>query len=331
MSSAKTQIPTHTDLRSEFSFAKGSSFNGVSGVWVVDSGKRGPTLGITMSTHGNEPSGLAALWYLRNHFGLEGKLERGKVIFVMNNVQAAENYFAACSIANKKKRDLAKREARRVDYNFNRLPENVLSFKDDARYETRRAQELRPIWSMFDIALDIHSTSKDSDPIIIACDGFREELVKGFPIEVIVTNIDKIQIGQPAISLYGKPGTISAFGIEAGSHEDSTSFVCARECVLALMQNLGMIPATGARGTSQYREYRINGAVILPTEAYEMTQVFRQFEPIRKGQVLARGNGTSILAETDGHALMGPPRTKPDFFGEEMVFLSLPVRKIRLK
>lgn len=324
-------IPSLDDLYDEFTFIRSSFQDNVPGVWVVDSGKPGPVLGVTMQTHGNEPSGLAALWYFRNHFEIAKHLKRGKVVFVLNNLKGAEAYFAACRITDAKKREQAKKLTRVCDHNFNRLPRDTLKLRNDHRYEVRRAQELRPVWATFDVGLDIHSTSQESEPMIVACVGFKQELIAGFPINVVISNIDKIQIEKPAISFYGKSRDITVIGIEAGSHENPASFVCAVKCVQALMQNLGLVAKSkeGAHVPQEYREYRVYGSVILPTKAFRMVKPFKMFEPIEKGDILARGNGTEIVALHDGHTLFGSAKLTPDHTNEEMVFLTRRVKTVR--
>src|SRR3989344_8257828 len=222
--------PTFEQLSSEFDFLKSSEFESVKGVLCINSGNPGPMLGITVSTHGNEPSGLAALWYLRNEFKLTDNLLRGSVFLVLNNVRATERYFAACATQD----DAAKKTARFCDHNMNRLPENSLILKGDTRYEILRVQELRPVWERFEVAFDIHSTQMPSDPMIIACGGLQEDLIKGFPVSILITNIEKVQVEKPAVSFYGVEGRIKTLAIEAGSHDNPSSFAGSIACTLTL-------------------------------------------------------------------------------------------------
>lgn len=328
-----TPIPSDEELRNEYESIRCATYNGIHGVWYADSDKPGPVLGITILTHGNEPSGLAALWYMRHCIDVAATLQKGSVFFVLNNTKAAEAYFAALSIVDEDKRETTKRLARLHHHNMNRLPGDTLELKGDTRFEIYRAQELRPIWRLFDVGLDIHSTLQTSDPMIIACDGFDERLIKGFPIDIVITNIDRVQLGKPAISFYGTPGSVSVIGIEAGSHEDPQSVACAIRCARALMENLGMLAREGSTAQQPAQashEYFVDGSVVLPDASYSLVKVFDMFEPIKRGQVLARGNGPDIAAPFDGHSLLGHHKLKPDFLGEEMMFLSYPVRKIIL-
>lgn len=318
--------PTFEQLLSEFEFLKSSEFEGVKGVLLIDSGNPGPVLGITVNTHGNEPSGLAALWYLRNKLKLAENLLRGSVFLVLNNVKATERYFSA--LANQD--DLAKKAARFCDHNMNRLPENSLTIKGDARYEVLRVQELRPVWEKFEVTFDIHSTQMQSDPMIIACGGLQEDLIRGFPASILITNIEKVQVEKPAVSFYGVEGKIKTLAIEAGSHENASSFECSIACTMALLKNLSLIDGKNEATPKEYKLYEVAGSVLFPDPSFESEKIFENYEPIQEGQILARGKGTRIVADFDGHALFGGSKLKPDSIKEEVLFLSRPVKKMTI-
>jgi predicted deacylase len=326
-------IPGEKQLTSEFRFMKKSRFNGIPGVYHIDSGKPGPVVGISIMTHGNEPSGLEALWHLRNFVDLQQELRKGQVFFVLNNIQAAEKYFRLLKRPESKAREEAMGEVRFCDHNMNRLPADALSLKKDERYEIQRARELRPVWKRFTHALDVHSTSKKSDPMIIVCGGIHKKLIQGFPINIIINNIENIQIEKPAINFYGKKGKIKTVGIEVGQHEDPGSVVCAVDCIAVFLKNMGLIKSKLRRRknrTMKYREYFINGSVLFPNESFELVKPFEMFEPISKGQVLAFGHGTKIVAASRGHCLLGPKGTKAKSIKEEVMFLSAPMRTVRI-
>lgn len=320
--------PTLNQLIAEFTAMKDSTFERINGVWHIDSGKPGPVLGITIHTHGNEPSGMAVLWYLRHQFKLQHHLLCGSVFFVLNNLRATEQYFAAITMTPEEKREQTKTAARFCNHNMNRLPSNALRLKSDKRYEIRRVQELRPIWERFEIAFDIHSTTKETQPMIIACGGLQPELIRGFPIDTIITNIERIQIGKPAVYFYGKRGKTRTIAIEAGSHESTASFHCAITCSLALLRNLKMLKGSNELSQREYREFFVNGSIVFPHLSFRLTKIFEMFESIRKSQVLAYGRGVEIVAKSNGHALMGPPRLRANSIKEEVFFLTRPARKI---
>lgn len=164
MSVPRLTVPDLDQLKPEFDFIKSSRYEGINGVLFINSGVPGPILGITMQTHGNEPSGLATLWHFRHNFNLGANLQKGSVFFIINNIQATENYFSALNMDDGEEKETAKRRARFADCNMNRLPEETLELSNDARYEVRRAQELRPVWQKLEVAIDIHSVLQKSPP-----------------------------------------------------------------------------------------------------------------------------------------------------------------------
>jgi len=214
---------------------KKSTCDGVPGVMKIDGPRPGPVLGITACTHGNEPSGLAIFHYLLNDLNIKETLQCGTLYLVVNNVRAAEKFFAATTEKEMK-------DARYADVNMNRLPRDVMS-STDKKYELVLARELYPIWQRFTHGLDIHSTLTDTMPMIISRGNNFEriaKLVRGFPIEILISNIDRMQIGVPPFSFYGVSSDVPVFAIEAGQHTKSETLERARDCAVALLQNLEM-------------------------------------------------------------------------------------------
>lgn len=108
-------------------------------------------------------------------------------------------------------------------------------------YEISRLNELYPVYQEFTHGYDIH-TSQDEVPMIIAGDKFYPELVKGFPIEIVLTNIAEAQLNLPSFAFFGGLGSnIPVFEIEAGTDESEKSFQVAIDCSTALLKNLKMI------------------------------------------------------------------------------------------
>lgn len=293
----------------------------IPGVTVINSGLPGPTVGITVCTHGNEPSGLVAATYIRERIQNETPLLCGRVVLVVNNPGAVENYL--------RDGERAAHGGRFIDADMNRLPADLSSTEDPVPYEVRRAQELVPVWQQFDVGLDIHSTTLPTSPMLVVIGGtLHTELVKGFPIENVLTNIDAIQIGKPAPAFYGTLGRSRAMSVEAGSHTDPASYECARVCVQRLLENLEMLPRTTEAEVSPLSEYEIAGSLILQDDSYEIVREFRTFEPITKGTVLARGNGADAVMPFDGHVLFHNGKPKPADPKSEALFFSKPVRHI---
>lgn len=309
-------------LKNTFLTLRNSHFEGASGVLHVDSGKPGPVLGITVCTHGDEPSGLALAGFLMQDDWLQKNLQCGQVFIVLNNAKAAERYFAAQDTTEQRK-------ARLIDLNYNRLPENAATC-EDPRYEVQRLKELYPVYCRFEVGMDVHSTTLESEPMIIRASTFDSDLIRGFPIDILLSHIDEHQIGVPGFAFYGGQGSgIPTFEIECGSHENPASFQRAIDCGVQLLKNLGMLAGERSTEDKCFRHYDIVDSIYFPNDSYELVRIFPMFEPVKKGELLATGNGDPILAPCDGHLLMGPNSTKPRSIAEEVFFVSAPMEELK--
>jgi predicted deacylase len=300
----------------------------IPGVICIDTGRPGPVVGITACTHANEPSGLYVLDYLLNEFDIQKKMLSGKLFLVINNLAGVKKYFEA-------KSEEEKQRARFLDVNMNRLPENVLSLVGDALpYELRRVQELYPLYATWDYALDIHSTTQESEPIMILGGTLERALLKNIPAPNIIASIDKIQIGVPAFHFFGGVDrSIPIIELESGSHENPLSFAVAIQSTLAFLANTGAIPHLigAAHEPKQYNYYEIIDSVVLPNESYVLVRPFKMWEFISANTLLARGDQADIFSATEGHVIMPPKGICPSNYQEEVFFLSRRVESITLQ
>lgn len=316
----KNKIISRKIIKEEFSFLSRAEYCGVKGVIRIDSGRPGPTLGLTICTHGNEVAGLSAVNYLRGKYNIAKKLIRGSLVITLNNLKATGRALEA-------KDEMSRLKSRYIDLNFNRLPKNLRKIRRDNRYEINRAKDLLPIWAMFDVALDIHSTIQDNPPMIVASDNLDYRLIRGFPIKTVISNIVKVQIGAPAFSFYGSGRHIQTVEIESGQHDRASSQAVAVKCILSLLKSLGMIRGGNMAEEKVFDEYFIDGSIIFPDRQASLARAFKDFEFIRKGESLATVHGRVIKARKDCCIIMAPKGLKPARVGEEAVFLSRPVNK----
>lgn len=297
-----------------FNFIKKQTYKGVEGCWLIDSKKEGPTLGISILTHGNEPSGLQAIKTIQN---ISHKLQKGRVLIIANNLKAGQNYFDA-------KTEEDKRITRFVHLNMNRMPEN-LSLADNNIYEIQRAKDLMPVWDEIDVGFDIHSTSQACEPMILQIKGDYRPYCKGFPIHKIIENITEIQIGVPASHSYGKGKDIPVIAIESGSHEEESSFKIVEKCTEALLINLGMLEGTTDE-LATTETYFVYDSIMFPDDTYTLKKIFPMYNFAAKGEIIATGQGQDICLEKDSHILFCPKVNKPSSIDEEVLFLSKKLR-----
>lgn len=237
---------SHDDLEAVFNFIRRQKTDGVEGVMVFDSGKPGPTLGITAITHGNEIAGLATLptLIILQEMGL---IQHGKVIYTADNMRATAEYFQAYRQDDK----AAMRTARSAkgDINMNRLPTDTMDPGHDPghSYAQARARELKPFWDQFDVGIDLHTTSTPAPPMIITHDEpdeKRKHLFANLPSADWITGIYDYLNGYSVTDFFGRGNPQEkavTLTLECGQHLDPLSAQAARNGALTLMENLGLV------------------------------------------------------------------------------------------
>ena len=115
------------------------------------------------------------------------------------------------------------------------------------------------------------------------------ELIKGFPVEHIITNVGHVMQDHLVTDFYGQNGHCRSILLECGQHEEETSFRTAIAAVTALLHNLDMCanPAfNGLQDGDEFSHYHVENAVFLPDGSYELTRIFPNFEPVKRGEVI---------------------------------------------
>lgn len=294
-------------------------YKGVLGVKVFDSGVPGPVVGITIQTHGNEPVGLAVYPHLKKELGEGGNLRKGKVFIVVNNVEGSRKFFEAMKANLEGAEDVG----RVVDVNMNRLPTDFATNLEDQRYEVVRSRELLPIWSEFEYGLDIHSTSLESPPMIVALNRSDLSLMSKFPFTNVITNIENVQLGIPASASYGNENT-SVFGLEAGQHGNKDSFDKALDSTNALLNLLGVINTGVVYEDIEKNIYHITQSMMFPSDTYKMAKTFETFESVKKGDVvMVSDTEPDVTFPFDCFVLFARDPNAKIHKGEEALFMAI--------
>ena len=321
-----TDIPApdiRTTLRDEFEFLKQSSYRGVPGVLCIDSGRPGPSIGIGISTHGNEPSGLAASWYCRKENFLAQRLESGRVLFMLQNVAATERYFATPATDM-----IALHKCRLNDINFNRLPADALERDPASASEIRRLHELYPVYRELGYGLDIHSTTGISTPMIIEVSGDALQLMRGMPIETLLRGVVGVQIGKPASHFFGGvDAEIPVIGIETGCHEQPEALQRSIQCTMAFLANVGVLGSNVTTSPRAFTVFDIYGSLIHENAGMKLMRSTTGFEAVSQGELIAQSAEKDYRCPEDGHVVLGPPTIEIVPLGEEVLFYSRPKRR----
>lgn len=315
-------LENQASLRKIFDTLMHSVEDNVAGVLKIDSGVTGPTVGITICTHGNEPAGLSVADYFMRHPKAIGA---GTLYIIHNNPLAMEEYFTAeC--------DEGRQAARYVDRNMNRLPTDVLEMdlEEEDAYEFHRAQALAPIWKkLHDGALDIHSTSSKSPSMLITDERHEalEALVPCLPIDAWITGIPAQIRGHFVTHFYGEEHTPCLL-LEAGQHEDPLTLQTALQVTLCWLKSLGMVADDAALEDPIKKEtdyYHVFARVDVPDEKedYRLIQPIGMFEYLKEDQAIAMSaQGTTLTCPAQGYALMCPNTTARLCHREALLFLA---------
>lgn len=303
----------------------------------------GPTLIIIGGIHGNEPAGALAAERVLGRMQERRAALRGEVVLLRGNTRA-----------------LARR-VRYVDSDLNRrwTPDNVQQAQSDERVLPKESEllEQREILRIIREAvgrargdiyfLDLHTTSAHGKPFATVGDTLRNRrFALTFPV-TIVLGLEE-QIEGTLLEYVNNLGAIT-MGLEAGQHDAATS-VDHHEAVIwnatAATGNFRLedLPELNecrallkrAGGGKRVVEVRYRHA-IEPEDNFKMEPGFRNFQPVRRGQLLAKDEMGEIQASETGLILLPLYQALGDdgfFLGREVkrfwLNLSGLLRKLRV-
>lgn len=244
---------------------------------VLDSGESGPNVVILCAVHGNEPCGVEALKNLLPVLNIK----KGKVTCVLANPAAYKD------------------SARGTESNLNRVFENdeILSKEDIGSYEYKRSKFLTKFLKDADYLLDVHSYyNKRGQPFVI-CEPKSFDIVKNFDVNIVLSGLDEIHQGSTDrfMNSIGKYGIC----IECGQHDDSSSIGVAEDSIKRFLSNLGMIDGFDFVTNTEMR-YANAEYMHISKVNFKPSREYKNFEKIKKGEVLGTDGGDNVIAPYDG-------------------------------
>jgi predicted deacylase len=262
-------------------------------VWRIEAKKAGPHLLVLGGVHGNERTGIQAVRWLLERFGLKGeRLKAGTLTVALGNPEAVRRNTRGSA----PHRDL------------NRC------FKADLlaapkTYEEKRAAILATFIAEADFLVDLHAVNTPSKPFVVAteADPQRLELGAAFPCDTYVVAPDEIISG----STDGWIGRCGGYGIgyESGYMKDLTRMSEVKTGVGRIMRKLGL--TGGAKtATSEQSVITIETPLILEGESftYAADRGKTSFEPVAKGDILGLMDGKPLKAPFSGLLLFPKPK-----------------------
>ncbi len=301
--------------------------------------QRGPLFLCIGGMHGNEPAGVRALEITFKMLELEPLVNhefsyKGRFVGIRGNVRACARGVRFL------KRDLNRMWTEEIVAHIRRTPASRLEAEE---------LELKELLELFErevhtyqperiVLLDLHTTTARGGIFSIATDDPESIRIATNLHAPVITGMLR---GITGTTLHwftpehfgGIPTTGVAF--EAGQHEDHLSVNRSISAIINCMRSIGAVKPedvenrhdklllTYAQGLPKVAElqyvYHIGEG-----EAFHMLPGFKNFQPIRKGQVLAYNQHGPITAPTDGLILMPLYQSK----GEDGFFI---VREVPFK
>ena len=299
----------------------------------VDGRVGSPTLLCLGSTHGNEPSGMLALQRIFNKLKQDPTGLRGSLVGLIGNRRALRI------------------GQRFIEHDLNRYwqPERVARIRatEGRGLEAEDAElfeldgEITQIFEQAEgplIAMDLHTTSGPGPCFVVLDDSLKNrDLALNVPSTVVV-GLEEELSGTVTHHLATLGATV--FGFEAGQHEDPTSVDRAEAAIWITLESSGVLER-GARPEPQKGrellaldrgnlphvvEVRYRHAVQVG-DGFQMEPDFVNFQPIRRGQLLATDQSGEVRASKKGMVLM-PLYQKQ---GEDGFFVVRPLRPLWLE
>lgn len=295
----------------------------------VTGSQPGPTLLIVGGIHGNEPAGVLAAERVLPRLVECRTAIRGEMVFLRGNTRALE------------------RNVRYVDVDFNRQWTTTIIAANNSHLSSACERiEQRELLTCLSEAIsrargdvyliDLHTTSSHGEPFATVGDTLRNRrFALMFPL-TIVLGLEE-QIEGTMLEYFNNLGAIT-LGVEAGQH-DALSSVDHHEAVIwnavvatgnlprehvADLEHWQSVLKRAGRG-NRIIEIRYRHS-ISPKDDFRMEPGFRSFEPVTRGQVLARDRSGVITARESGLILM-PLYQK---LGDDGFFLAREFKRIWL-
>lgn len=291
----------------------------------------GPTFVVVGGMHGNEPGGVVASLSVIEALERTRPPLKGRVIFLVGNRPAI--------VAGKRflKRDLNRR--------WYPGPLAALSDGTDTHDEDKEQQELMRFFVELEesahgpiILLDLHSTSGESPPFSVLADApHNRDLAFSLGAPVIF-GLEEATDGTMLGWLADRGHTGVAF--EGGQHDDPQTVERLEAAIWVGLQTMGILDATQATRFSEMRQRLVDGGAgkpgsveivyrhgITAQDEFVMEPGWSSFDPVKRGEVLARDRNGPILAPTDGRMLLPLYNAQ----GEDGFFLSHDIDRISLR
>ncbi|RMF74681.1 MAG: hypothetical protein D6738_05680 [Acidobacteria bacterium] len=273
----------------------------------------GPLMLVTVAVHGNEPAGPRAAQRVVSRLREARIALRGELCVVTGNVAAS------------------RRGVRYVDRDMNRmfLAGRIAALRSGA--EPVACSEDRELLALLDVVdplidaarragrpaylVDLHTSSADGPPFVTTGDTLRNRrFAFGVPLPLIL-GLEE-QIDGTATEYFGERGLVT-LAVEAGRHDDPASVDHHESVLWHALVRAGLVAGRALPWLAWHRA-RLEAATaglpsvsevrhrhrIRPDDRFEMVPGFRNFQRVRRGEVLARDARGEIRSPERGLVLL---------------------------
>lgn len=269
----------------------------------------GPIVVFTAGIHGNEPSGVFALYDIIADLKDQGIPVKGAVYAIAGNLRALA-----------KQKRFSKKDLNRLwfDNTIERLKDkNFKPCCDDEQEQLELYEVIEELLQKHQgpfYFMDLHTTSSDTVPFLTVNDSLlNRKFTSQFPIPIILGIEEYIQ--GPLLSYINELGYVS-FGYEAGQHDALSAIENQKAFVHLSLVFTGSISTNaihyqffykqltdavkGIRGIYEiYHRYAVRNNSI-----FQMNPGFYNFQKIKKGTELAVDGSTKISASENTRMFM---------------------------
>lgn len=277
----------------------------------------GPLVVAIGGLHGNEPAGVRALERLFDLLEDEPRINPG--FLFKGDLLALRGNLAALAAGK-----------RFIDVDLNRIwrkldgdPDRLVTSEDHELHELlaaiETAVEEAPLSEL--VLLDLHTTTAAGGIFAVTGD---DTASLSLAAEMSVPVIKGMLSGLQGTTLHYFRGNhfatdlpVRAISFESGSHDDPLSADLALAATINLLRALGCV--RGEDVSTYHDELLRENAIHLPrltelvyvhriahdgSDNFTMQPGFQNFQPIKKGDLLATDRGGAIVAPADGYLLM---------------------------
>jgi len=294
----------------------------------------GPTLIVMAGIHGNEPAGVRAAQRVLNRFDETGPLRRGQFAVLAGNLPAL------------------KLDTRFIDLDLNRQwhPSRLAwlragGMRDGGAIED--GEQLELLGALRDVIsraegevyfLDLHTCSADGAPFLTVGDTLRNrKFARQFPLPLILGLEEQVD---GALLEYLNNFVFVTMGAEGGQHRSESAVDCLEALLWLALLAIGLVDEVAVPDLKRQRQTLIDASrgiprmvevrrrhAITPAAKFRMEPGYRNFQPIREGEMLARDETGPIYATEDGLILLPLYQGK----GEDGFFIAREVRPFWLR